>query len=198
MITENLSTLKINKLKSAEQFNNAEAAGKINDNEIYLVPDVEDNLENGTGDSALKQKTARMASSRAATALGINTQAKGQASLAAGSYTNALHDMSFAVGTQLSTGTAYQTVVGVENAITADALFVVGNGTRASGSVPEVRSNALEALKDGRVKIGADPINDNDVATKRYVDTKLSEAGGDTSYLEYKTILFKDFETEGR
>lgn len=38
MITENLDTLKINKL-TQEQYNNALAAGKINENEIYLTPD---------------------------------------------------------------------------------------------------------------------------------------------------------------
>lgn len=38
MITENLSTLKINKL-SQEQYDKALSEGKINPNEIYLTPD---------------------------------------------------------------------------------------------------------------------------------------------------------------
>jgi hypothetical protein len=38
LITENLSTLKINKL-SQEQYDKALAEGKINPNEIYLTPD---------------------------------------------------------------------------------------------------------------------------------------------------------------
>lgn len=39
MITENLSILKINKLKSQEQYDKALSEGKINPNEIYLTPD---------------------------------------------------------------------------------------------------------------------------------------------------------------
>jgi translation initiation factor 6 (eIF-6) len=38
MITDNLSTLKINKLTKA-QYDSALAAGTINDTELYLVPD---------------------------------------------------------------------------------------------------------------------------------------------------------------
>lgn len=38
MITENLSTLKINKLTRA-QYEAALEAGKINDNELYMIPE---------------------------------------------------------------------------------------------------------------------------------------------------------------
>jgi hypothetical protein len=49
--TENLPTLKINKLKTQEQYNKAKENNKINDNELYLVPDETEEMINALGEA---------------------------------------------------------------------------------------------------------------------------------------------------
>lgn len=57
MITENLNTLKINKL-TQEQYDNAKAEGKIDENELYLTPDesIVDQTYNATSNYAQSGK----------------------------------------------------------------------------------------------------------------------------------------------
>lgn len=55
--------------------------------------------------------------------------------------------------------------------IQKNTAFAVGNGTS-----DVARSNAMEVLKDGRVKVSGTPLDDNDLATKAYVDN--SGGGG--------------------
>ena len=86
---------------------------------------------------------------------GLNTYAQGNYSHAGG------------YGT-IAQGEA-QTAVGRYNLPDLTALFIVGNGTA------DAYSNAFVVNADGTATIAAAPINDMDVATKQYVDSKLSE-----------------------
>ena len=63
---------------------------------------------------------------------------------------------------------------GLWSDITANTKLVVGNGTSDT-----VRSNLLELLNDGRLKISGTPSEANDVVTKGYADANY---GGPTTY----------------
>lgn len=59
MKTENLPTLKINKLKTQEQYDKAKENNKINDNELYLVPDKTEEMIN-TLEGALNELSSKV------------------------------------------------------------------------------------------------------------------------------------------
>ena len=64
---------------------------------------------------------------------------------------------------------------GLWSNITANTKLVVGNGTAYNA-----RSNLLELLNDGRLKISGTPTEDDDVATKKYVDDNAGGGGSPT------------------
>jgi len=68
------------------------------------------------------------------------------------------------VGAECQSGLA---AFGTYSDIGTDTVFVVGNGTDNDN-----RSNAFEIKGTGDVLVGADPTEDNGVATKHYVDNK--------------------------
>lgn len=75
-------------------------------------------------------------------------------------------------GHDTTNGSINVAAVGQYSEIDADTAFAVGNGTNV---YPGYRSNAFEVLKDGRVKASGTPTENDDLATKQYVDT---QAGG--------------------
>lgn len=75
-------------------------------------------------------------------------------------------------GHDTSNGSINVAAVGEYSDIDANTAFAVGNGTNV---YPGYRSNAFEVLKDGRVKASGTPTENDDLATKQYVDT---QAGG--------------------
>lgn len=81
-------------------------------------------------------------------ASGANNEVRGTGSHAEGYYTIATGTYSHAEGLGTIANEDYQHVSGKYNANTADALFIVGNGTNDSH-----RSNALEVLKNGDVNV---------------------------------------------
>lgn len=119
------------------------------------------------------QTKARGASSISA---GVNTVAEGAASLVGGTNSTVNGSNAFAWGLGLESNADGQSVLGRYNVPNAEALFQVGNGSSAS------HVNAFEVLSDGRAKVRTAPTESNDVATKAYVDTKVSEAGGSKLY----------------
>lgn len=66
-----------------------------------------------------------------------------------------------------------ETIIGRFNEIKNNLLFSVGNGDDESS-----RSNAIEVLKDGRVKIYGVPKDSNDAVRKLELDTKYDKTGG--------------------
>jgi hypothetical protein len=72
------------------------------------------------------------------------------------------------VGQDSKAGYNCQTVVGQYNDNKENTLFEVGNGTDAG-----TRSNALEVLKDGRVKVYGTPAEDNDIVRKQDLDNNV-------------------------
>ena len=153
------------------------------------------------------------ATGHTAVSLGRSTKAKGKYSFASGYYSTAENDYSFAgnhntkangvdaaaFGLTTVADQKQQFVVGRYNkshtydeAILTDStktvkdandiIFVVGNGT---GSAEANRSNAFEVLKDGRAKVFGTPTEDNDVATKEYVDNK--KTGDSVSFTQNLT-----------
>lgn len=98
---------------------------------------------------------------------GNGTAALGDFSHAEGQSTTASGDYSYAGGKNTTAEYDYQTVIGKFNNNKTDTLFEVGKGTWNN------RSNAFEVYLDGRATVGAAPVNNMDVATKKYVDDSL-------------------------
>lgn len=104
-------------------------------------------------------------------AIGHNTSATGYASFAAGGASTASAAYSFSLGEGLEAAAQNQFVVGKYNSARGDALFAVGNGSNAS---PLYRSNAFAVLSDGRAKVQAAPIEDDDVVRKGDLGTQTT------------------------
>lgn len=136
-----------------------------------------------TGENSFSAGQYTLASGKSATALGSNTEASGENSLAIGSMSKAIalssfaagdhvntnHDYSSALGQGLTTGVNCQTVVGLNNKVSSNSYFVVGNGT--SGTESNKR-NAFEVLIDGRAKVQTAPKDNDDAVRKLELDTK--------------------------
>ena len=107
---------------------------------------------------------------------GIGCLASDTGAHAGGSYCYAITSNAFAHGQSLTTNIPNQTVFGEYNldlpfsSRETQYLFAIGNGTDVNN-----RSNAFVSYKDGRAAIGKDPVNDLDVATKKYVDGKTGK-----------------------
>ena len=111
---------------------------------------------------------------------GQSNIATGDKSHAEGYYTTAAHEGAHTEGRYTTSGRVYQTVVGEYNEVVSDALFVVGNGHRATVNTPEVRKNAFEvkedgtALVNGKTVVTEDTLNSYGEMTKGYVDTQVA------------------------
>lgn len=68
-------------------------------------------------------------------------------------------------------GSNYQTVIGKYNESDTNNVysFIVGNGTGDN-----YRSNGFTVKWDGTAQVGANPVNDMDIATKKYVDDNIT------------------------
>lgn len=86
-----------------------------------------------------------------------NTIKDSSKNLVSGAYNLITHKHCGAIGEYLQTSAHNQFVIGKYNASNPDALFIVGKGDSDDN-----RINALTVLKDGRVKVYADPIEDDD------------------------------------
>ena len=74
--------------------------------------------------------------------------------------------------------------VGKYSNVSTDTAFVVGNGT-----ADDARSNAFVVHSDGRATVGAAPVNNMDVATKKYVDDNAG-GGGDSVWVESNNVAY--------
>ena len=129
------------------------------------------------GDYSHAQNEETTASGESSTAMGYKTEASGNQAFAGGRETiasarnstalgfktEANHEQSFTSGRNLITGRENQTVVGEYNAVSTDALFVVGNGINGSAR------NAFEVKHNNRAYI-----NGKEIATENYVDNAIS------------------------
>lgn len=89
------------------------------------------------------------------------TQAKGLDSFAHGTNAEARADRSAAFGYETIAASENGMAIGKQNVGRTDALFQVGNGTSYSQ-----RRDAFAVLKDGRAKLQAGPVDDDDVVRK--------------------------------
>lgn len=126
-------------------------------------------------------------------AIGAGSSVLGRACLAPGSYSMAAGERarangtrSFAFGYNVTAAGNEQTVVGKFNDSDNKALFIVGNGKSANDP-----SNAFKVNENGTATIGADPVNNLDVATKQYVDTKTPNI----DLTDYATTKYVDSAT---
>ena len=150
-----------------------------------------------------------LASNRCAHAQGHATVASGDGSHAQGNYTIAEGNYSHAGGSFTRAGQDYQTVIGQFNDNKTNTLFEIGNGLTEDvididgNIIIKNRSNAFEALKDGRAKVYGAPIEDNDVVRKQDILTggaisgNLSIGGdltvaGTTTTQDTETVLVKN------
>lgn len=133
------------------------------------------------------------ANGSSAHAEGYDTEAKGYGTHSEGFQSRALSDYSHAqnfnttaqyvgstaMGAFTTTGRKWQTVVGTNNESNSKALFIVGDGIITSSNTKgEDPSNAFEVLEDGSATLRTMGTTDNSVATKKYVDDKVSNGSG--------------------
>ena len=115
---------------------------------------------------------------------GNGTAALGDFSHAEGQYTAALGNFSHTGGQNTIAEYNYQTVIGKFNDNKSDTLFEVGKGRSNN------LSNAFEVHLDGRATVGAAPVNNMDVATKKYVDDNFMSG---MTILSYGNSTWADF-----
>lgn len=81
--------------------------------------------------------------------------------------------------------------VGIASEISKNTAFAVGNGVfNGNGNI--TRSNALEVLKDGRVKSSGTPTENDDLTTKAYVDNALAITTYGNADFSYERVLDPD------
>jgi hypothetical protein len=100
----------------------------------------------------------------AAFAAGYKAQAINEEAIALGYESTASGKISAVIGQGLEATQKNQIVVGRYNAPENDAIFVVGNGTK------EDRSNAFTVGFDGQLKTPFEPVSDDNLVNKKYVD----------------------------
>lgn len=138
------------------------------------------------------------ASNRSAHSEGNGTLASGEISHAEGYMTEASGDYSHAEGIETKATGEAQHVFGKYNIADTGYLEIVGNGRKVrnpiTGQTSTVRSNARtldqfgnETLA-GKLTVGADPVEDMDVATKQYVDDHAGGGAGGILLIEVNGI----------
>jgi hypothetical protein len=122
------------------------------------------------------------------TASGVHSHAEGESTTASGDCSHAEGESTTASGFGSHAGGSYtvagydrQTVIGTYNDNKENTLFEVGNGDSE-----DARSNALEVLADGRVKVYGTPTEDEDVITKKYFEENKGGGGSDVD-IEFET-----------
>ena len=110
-----------------------------------------------------------LADGKASAVFGIDSIANGDGAFAAGNQAMALAPYSAAFGKNALIRSENSMAIGT-NKVEQNAVLMVGNGKS-----PSERSNALVSYRDGRLEIGADPINDMDVVTKKYLDNLIGD-----------------------
>ena len=104
-----------------------------------------------------------------AVAMGKDVTSSATAALAVNEGTQALHPHSLAAGFYTKTGAQYQAVFGKYNEGKSNTVFEVGYGSSST------RKNVFEVLMDGRAKVYAAPVEDNDVVRKKDISTTIDQ-----------------------
>lgn len=133
----------------------------------------------GTGSHALGNNSFAFGSGAyargdGAIAMGYGAQAQTFMNVAMGKNAIASGGRSISLGEYVTTSSNNQFAVGIYNRPEAAAghklpVFMVGYGTSESD-----RKNVFEVDRNGVATVGADPIDNMDVATKQYVDNSIS------------------------
>ena len=141
------------------------------------------------GTAAHSEGFSSEASGGSAHAEGYDTEAKGYGAHSEGFESKALSDYSHAqnfkttaqhvgsttMGGFTTSSRKWQTVVGANNKSNSKALFIVGDGKiTTSNTKGEDPSNAFEVLEDGSATLRTMGTTDKSVATKKYVDSKIT------------------------
>jgi len=158
--------------------NYSEASGKYSHAEGYGLAK---GHTTASGDYSHAEGNQTTASGQSAHSEGFATVASGLYAHTEGARSTATGDYSHAEGNNTSTAgfqgahtegnlsiasREYQHVGGVFNSDNPDALMIIGNGEDNAN-----RSNAFEVLADGRATVGADPVDNMDIATKQFVES---------------------------
>lgn len=114
------------------------------------------------------------ATAEEAIAMGYETEASGKVSTSFGWGTKATQETQFVAG-------RYN-----DEAKNTDALFVIGNGEQ------NAKSNAFTVNRDGTASIKTDPIKDENVANKKYVDINTVPLGERLDAIEDGYTLLKN------
>ena len=149
---------------SAESYASHTEGYKTRTTKEYAHAEGENTL--ASGQAAHAEGVYTVASGNASMAVGSYTKASGYGSFACGAATQTIGEYSFAQGYQTKASSPRQAVFGTLNSDDENALLIVGNGD-GNG-----RKNVFTVNKDGTTTIAKDPVNDFDVATKKYVDGK--------------------------
>lgn len=136
MITENLSTLKINKLSKA-QYERELAAGRIDEYALYLIPDTNSDYltkedPSAIGSFSLNRKESTSVGTYSV-AEGRNNTASGLASHAEGDGTTASAQAAHAEGSGTTASSWYAHAEGWDTTASARAAHAEGNTTVAKG-----------------------------------------------------------------
>ena len=110
-----------------------------------------------------------LADGEASAVFGLDSIANGSGAFAAGNQAMALAPHAIALGKNALARSENSIAIGT-NKIEQNAVLMLGNGKS-----PSERSNALVSYRDGRLEIGADPVNDMDVVTKKYLDNLIGD-----------------------
>ncbi len=122
-----------------------------------------------TNEYAHAEGVNNTASGKASHVGGEESEAFGRSSFAHGLNVKAKSNFSAGFGEGIETARGHQFIVGRFNKVDSELLFAVGDGDGDSN-----RKNTFEVLKDGRAVIQKAPINDMDVANKKYVDEAVA------------------------
>ena len=98
----------------------------------------------------------------------IATSTKNGRSIASGSENVINHNYCATFGKQLETGRDSQIIVGRQNVVDSNAVFIVANGTASTGT-----SNAFIVKSDGSAEVQTMGETVNSVATRGYVENKV-------------------------
>lgn len=123
----------------------------------------------------------------AAFARGAYCEARGYYSYSNGSGCIVYVDCGFAHGLQLiSSKTQLQALFGQYNVVDDDAIFIIANGKSNSGK------NVFVVKTDGRVVLGAEPVEEMDAVPKKYLEQYIINNSADGTKQDKYAVVVND------
>jgi hypothetical protein len=112
--------------------------------------------------------------------IGYNVKVSGKRGVGIGSEINVAHELAMAFGYKLKTSAPRQIVLGESNTDNVNAAIIYASRSRG---------NVFELMNDGRLKI-ADPKNNNEAATKGFLETQIGNHNTNgTAHADIRTLI---------